>query len=122
MTKILVIEDEPLVLEGTLDLLEMEGFEVQGAYNGALGLQVVPNFQPDVILCDIMMPEVDGYAVLESLRQNPATAHIPFVFLTAKASKEERQRGLDMGANSYLSKPFTADELLAAISEQILLN
>lgn len=115
MKKVLVIEDEQLVLENILELLEVEGFNAIGASSGYLGLQLAKEEHPDVILCDIMIPEVDGYVVLSSLRQDPDTAQIPLIFVTAKAHREERRYGLKIGANGYLTKPFTVDELLSLI-------
>ncbi|MGK7900102.1 MAG: response regulator [Hormoscilla sp.] len=119
MTKILVIEDEPPVRTNLLKLLEAEGFEVKGAENGSAGVSLAIQQVPDLILCDIMMPELDGHGVLEALRQNPATAAIPFIFLTARASRSDWRQGMELGADDYLTKPFTRDELLAAIATRL---
>lgn len=119
MTKILVIEDEELVRENLLDLLEAEDFETIAAANGKIGLNLAFSEVPDLILCDMMMPEIDGYGVLTTLRQDPLTATIPFIFLTAKSAKADFRQGMDMGADDYLTKPFTRAELLSAIVNRL---
>lgn len=119
MIKILVIEDEPAVLENILELLNAEGFEVIGGDNGASGMKLALESKPHLILCDVMMPELDGYGVLNGLRQNPLTAAIPFIFLTARATKEDMRQGMNLGADDYLTKPFTRDELLTAIQSRL---
>ncbi|NES97097.1 MAG: response regulator, partial [Desertifilum sp. SIO1I2] len=113
MKKILVIEDEPTVRANLLKLLDLEGYQSLEASDGHTGIQLAEQHQPDLILCDIMMPELDGYAVLEALRQNPVTAMIPFIFLTAKAERNDWRQGMEKGADDYLTKPFTRSELLA---------
>lgn len=115
MIKILVIEDEELVRENILDLLAAEDFETVAAPNGRIGINLAIAELPDLILCDMMMPEVDGYGVLTALRQEPLTAAIPFIFLTAKSAKADYRQGMDMGADDYLTKPFTRAELLSAV-------
>jgi EAL domain-containing protein (putative c-di-GMP-specific phosphodiesterase class I) len=119
MTKILVIEDEEAVRENLLDLLEAEDFETIIAANGKIGLSLAISEVPDLILCDIMMPEIDGYGVLLALRQEPLTATIPFIFLSAKSAKSDFRQGMDMGADDYLTKPFTRTELLNAIMNKL---
>lgn len=119
MTKILVIEDEPPVRTNLLKLLEAEGFEVLGAENGEAGVSLAIQQVPDLILCDIMMPELDGHGVIEALRQNLATAAIPFIFLTAKAERSDWRQGMELGADDYLTKPFTRAELLGAITTRL---
>ncbi len=119
MAKILVIEDEESVRSNILRLLTFEDFEVVGAANGAIGLQLAKEQQPDLIICDVMMPELDGYGVLNALRQDDNTATIPFIFLTAKAAKEDLRQGMELGANDYLNKPFTRDELLKTVRTQL---
>lgn len=119
MTKILVIEDEELVRENLLDLLEAENFETLSAPNGKKGLDLAIAETPDLILCDMMMPELDGYGVLTALRQEAKTATIPFIFLTAKSAKADFRQGMDMGADDYLTKPFTRAELLSAILNRL---
>lgn len=120
MTKILVIEDEESVRENILELLEVEGFDALAAENGLIGIAKAQQQHPDLILCDIRMPELDGYGVLTALRAEPATATIPFLFLTAKAGKTELKRGIELGANAYITKPFALTELLKAIAQALL--
>jgi diguanylate cyclase len=119
MKKILVIEDEEFVRENILELLDTEGFEVIGAENGRIGLDLAKAMEPDLILCDVMMPDLDGYGVLTKLRQEPAMASTPFIFLTAKAAKTDFRQGMELGADDYLTKPFTRAELLGAISSRL---
>lgn len=116
MTKILVIEDEELLRVNTVLMLEFEDFHAISAKNGLMGVQLAQEQIPDLILCDVMMPELDGYGVLVALRQNPATAEIPFIFTTAKVSNADLRQGMELGADDFLTKPFTADELLAVIA------
>lgn len=118
MKKILVIEDEAAIRESIVELLEAENFKAMGAEDGKAGVQVAQDYLPDMILCDVMMPELDGYGVLHSLRQNPATATIPFIFLTARVSKTDFRQGMELGADDYLTKPCTASELLSAINSR----
>lgn len=127
MKKILVIEDEPAVRANILELLEAEDFEAVGAENGFMGAMWAQEYLPDLIVCDVMMPEVDGYEVLSALRQVPATAAIPFIFLTAMVDKADIRQGMDLGADDYLTKPFTRSELLGAITsrfnkQQVVMN
>lgn len=119
MSKILVIEDELSVRENILLRLEAEGFNTLNAENGFNGVNLALAHKPDLIICDVMMPELDGYGVLTMLRQNPDTATIPFIFLTAKADKFDLRQGMEMGADDYLTKPFTRTELLGAISARL---
>ncbi len=119
MKKILVIEDEDLLRTNTVQILELEDFVTIEANNGFLGIKLAQEHLPDLILCDVMMPEVDGYGVLTALRKNPTTANIPFIFTTAKASKADLRQGMNLGADDYLTKPITADELLSAISTRL---
>lgn len=117
--KILVIEDEELVRESILELLEAEGFHTIDAATGDVGVELAQRHKPDLIICDVMMPNLDGYGVLNILRQNSATATIPFIFLTAKADKVGFRQGMNLGADDYLTKPYEAVELLEAIATQI---
>ncbi|MBE9116078.1 response regulator [Lusitaniella coriacea LEGE 07157] len=119
MTKILVIEDEGAVRNNILMLLKAEGFQVSGAENGEVGIEMAKEHPPDLIICDILMPGVDGYGVLTQLRQSRTTAFIPFIFLTAKAERSEVRQGIELGADDYLTKPFDADELLGAIAARL---
>ena len=119
MKKILLIEDENLVRANIIEILEFENFDVVSAENGFLGALWAQEHIPDLIICDVMMPEVNGYEVLAALRQNPMTATIPFIFLTAMADKADRRHGMNLGADDYLTKPFTTDELLEAIATRM---
>jgi EAL domain-containing protein (putative c-di-GMP-specific phosphodiesterase class I)/DNA-binding NarL/FixJ family response regulator len=119
MTKILVIEDEESVRENLLELLEAEDFETIAAANGRIGVELARSLVPDLILCDMMMPELDGFGVLNTLRQDYITATIPFIFLTAKSAKSDFRQGMDLGADDYLTKPFTRAELLSAIISRL---
>lgn len=120
MAKILVIEDEELVRANLIDLLELENFEVYAADNGKDGIQLAQSYRPDLILCDVAMPEVDGYGVLAALRQNPTTAGIPLIFLTARATSADFRQGMRLGADDYLTKPFSQTELLEAIATRLV--
>lgn len=115
MAKILVIEDELSIRENILELLEMRNFEVIGAENGSVGLKMAMEQSPDLIICDVTMPEMDGYSVLKALRENPGTANIPFIFLTARADRIDMRTGMELGADDYLIKPCLPAELLKAI-------
>jgi two-component system, sensor histidine kinase and response regulator len=115
MNKILIIEDDKNVRQNIWELLELEDFNVIAAANGCIGLQLVFKEIPDLIICDVMMPELDGYGVLKALREHPTTATIPFIFLTAKSEKIDFRQGMQLGADDYLTKPFTRTELLAAV-------
>lgn len=119
MAKILVIEDERIIRENILELLETEDFEVFGAENGKVGIALALENKPDLIVCDVMMPEIDGYGVLKALREQPSTATIPFIFLTALADKSDTRRGMELGADDYLTKPCTPAQLLAAITTRL---
>lgn len=115
MKKILVVEDAQSLRKDILEMLSFEGFEAIGAENGLIGVERARAETPDLILCDIMMPGMDGYGVLETLRSDPATANIPFIFLTARTDRVDMRQGIELGADDYLTKPFTANELLSAV-------
>ncbi len=119
MRRILVIEDETVVRANILEILDSDDFEAIGAENGRIGVELAKKYIPDLILCDIMMPELDGYGVLDALRKDPATAAIPFIFLTAKADKGDLRHGMNLGADDYLTKPFRRQELLKAIATRL---
>jgi CheY-like chemotaxis protein len=119
MTKILVIEDEESVRLNLVEMLEAEDYEAVSAPNGMIGAMGALDHIPDLVICDVMMPELDGYGVLETLRQDPTTATIPFIFLTAKADKGDMREGMELGADDYLTKPFTRDELLQSITARL---
>ena len=119
MTTILVIEDENSLRSNIAETLTYEGFEVIQAENGRAGIGVLERAIPDLILCDVMMPEMDGYQVLKAIRSKTETALIPFIFITALAERENIRSGMDLGADDYLSKPFTREELLSAVNTRL---
>ncbi len=119
MAKIMVIEDQTVLLEEILDFLRFEGHEAFGAVNGRIGIEQIQIHRPNLIISDIMMPEMDGYQVLEQLRNDPATATIPFLFLSAKAEYHDTRRGMRLGADDYLTKPFMRDDLITAINARL---
>lgn len=119
MTKILVIEDEEPVRENIAEILSYEGFEVLLASNGQEGVQAARDFLPDLIVCDIAMPEMDGYSVLMEVRKTPEVASVPFIFLTARTDRAFMRHGMELGADDYLTKPFSAAELMAAIMARL---
>lgn len=119
MKKILIIEDDTIMRENTAEILELAHYQVTTAPNGKVGSQLAKEIKPDLIICDIMMPELDGYGVLHVLSKDPKTASIPFIFLTAKAEKSEIRKGMDLGADDYLTKPFEDTELMNAIESRL---
>lgn len=119
MKTILVIEDEQVVLEMLLDLLNAENFQVLGTRDGKTGIELANAHLPNLIISDVMMPDVDGFDVLRVLRSSPATATIPFIFLTAKTDRTDLRQGMELGADDYLTKPFSRSQLLKAISVQL---
>jgi len=122
MKRILVIEDNPEVRENLEEILELSGFEVEAAENGKAGVEKALATPPDLILCDIMMPVLDGFGVLNILSKKPQTAGVPFIFLTAKAEKTDFRRGMNLGADDYITKPFYKDELLQVIETRLAKN
>jgi DNA-binding NarL/FixJ family response regulator len=119
MYSILIIEDDPANISMMETILQMEGFDVQSASDAQSGLALIREKRPDLILCDIMMPEMDGYSVLETLKSEKTFADIPFIFVTALAERADVRQGMSEGADDYLPKPFSVDELLAAITGRI---
>lgn len=119
MTKILVIEDESDIRDAVKDWLHFEGYEVIGAENGKQGLELIYSEHPDLVLCDISMPIMDGHEVLIELRSNPSYAQIPFVFLTAAADRESVQTGMNLGADDYLTKPFSHTDIVDAVKTRL---
>ncbi len=119
MKKILIIEDHPDVRENTGEILSLANYEVIEAENGKVGVELAEKERPDLILCDVMMPELDGFGVLHILSKKPELAAIPFIFLTAKAEKADIRKGMELGADDYLTKPFDDTELLAAIETRL---
>jgi len=122
MRKILIIEDNKDVRENASEILRLEGYEVATAQNGMIGVEKAREFKPDIIVCDIMMPELDGYGVLRRLGEDRKTSSIPFIFLTAKIEKSDMRTGMNLGADDYLTKPFVAQELLDAIACRLKKN
>ncbi len=119
MTRILIIEDEPAMRANLEDILELEGFVPLLAPNGKEGIRLARQQQPDLILCDVLMPDMDGHAVLQALRADPNTVRIPFIFLTAKGEHGDVRQGMESGADDYLTKPVRVDELLRAINSRL---
>ena len=116
---ILLIEDDTVLRENTAEILELQDYEVITAPNGKIGIEKAIKHVPDIIICDIMMPEVDGYGVLQALSSNTETHHIPFIFLSAKTEHKEIRRGMNMGADDYLTKPFDEEELVEVIETRL---
>lgn len=119
MIKVLLIEDNEDIRENVLEILELSGYDAYAANNGRDGVALALKNIPDIILCDIMMPELDGYGVLEALHENDTTRAIPFIFLTAKAERPDVRKGMELGADDYLTKPFDDKELLSAIESRL---
>ena len=115
MKSILVIEDEPEMRRNLVTILQLEGFRALAAENGRRGVELARTEAPDLVLCDVMMPQLDGYGVLAELHDDPSTMNIPFVFLTARGEKADVRGGMNLGADDYLVKPVGCTELLAAI-------
>jgi DNA-binding NarL/FixJ family response regulator len=119
MKKILVIEDEPEMRRNITTILRLEKYQPLVAENGRAGVERAKREKPDLILCDVMMPELDGYGVLQALREDPETAGIPFIFLTAKGEKTDIRSGMNLGADDYLTKPVAKADLLAALQTRL---
>ena len=116
MPTILLIEDHQIIRENTTQLLELAGYTVLMAENGELGVKLALVTRPDLVICDIMMPVLDGYGVLQIFNQNPQLTGIPFIFLTAKTERADLRRGMELGADDYLTKPFDKAGLLSALA------
>ena len=119
MKKVLIIEDEPEMRRNLTTILRLEKFNVFAAENGRIGVELAKRERPDLILCDVMMPELDGHAVLEALRADPDLVTVPFIFLTAKGEKTDVRSGMKMGADDYLTKPVGKADLLDAIRARL---
>ncbi len=119
MKMILLIEDSPDIRETTAELLEIAGYKVITAENGKVGVDLANSSKPDLVICDIMMPILDGYGVLHIFNQNPELQNIPFIFLTAKTERNDLRKGMEMGADDFLTKPFQEIELLNAIESRL---
>lgn len=116
---ILLIEDNAVIRESTAELLKLADYTVLEAKNGKFGVDMAFQHKPDLILCDIMMPELDGYGVLYLLSKNPETTSIPFIFLTARSERTDFRKGMELGADDYLSKPFFEKDLLNAVEKRL---
>ncbi|WP_299528055.1 response regulator [uncultured Lutibacter sp.] len=119
MKKILLIEDDLFVRENTAELLELANYTVITASNGKIGVAEAKKHLPDIIICDIMMPELNGYGVLQILSKEEDTKHIPFIFISAKISREDIRKGMNLGADDYITKPFDESELFSAIESRL---
>lgn len=119
MNKVLIIEDNDNIRENVVEILELSGYEVFSAENGKKGVELALKTIPDIVLCDIMMPELDGYGVVHILHKNPQTQAIPIIFLTAKAERADLRKGMELGVDDYLTKPFDDLELLKAIEARL---
>lgn len=122
MKKILIIEDNPSIRENTAEILELADYSVYKAENGKKGIELAKSVIPDLIICDIMMPDLDGYGVLKILNKNKTTSGIPFIFLTAKSAKSDLRKGMNLGADDYITKPYEETDLLDAIETRIHRN
>ncbi|MBD0277947.1 MAG: response regulator, partial [Flavisolibacter sp.] len=116
---ILVIDDNNDLRENTAEILELAGYKTLTAENGKKGVDIALKEKPSLIVCDIMMPELDGYGVLHLLKKNPDTQYIPFIFLTAKTERSDFRKGMEMGADDYVTKPFEDIELLNAVEVRL---
>ncbi len=119
MKTVLVIEDEPEMRRNITRLLKLEGYDAVAAEDGRTGLQRARERRPDLILCDVMMPAMDGHEVLRTLRSDPNLKSVPFIFLTAKGEKSDLRGGMNLGADDYLTKPVENDDLLSAVSARL---
>jgi DNA-binding NarL/FixJ family response regulator len=117
--KVLIIEDEAEMRRNLATILRLEKFTVLSAENGRIGVEIAQREKPDLILCDVMMPELDGYGVLDALRTDVGTTAIPFIFLTAKGEKGDVRHGMNLGADDYLTKPAAKADLLKAIQARM---
>jgi len=117
MARILIIEDDASIRANLCRLLGFQGHEVVEAENGLLGIEAVRRERPDLILCDVLMPGLDGFAVLATLRAEPAIARTPFAFLTASAEPDDKRLGMEQGADAYITKPFQVERLAGIINE-----
>jgi len=117
---VLVVEDEHLLLQNITSILGLYGFNTLKAVNGIEGLQQAINNKPDIIVCDVMMEQMDGFELLSKLQEDVLTQNIPFIFLTARADVIDKKRGIDAGAKAYLTKPFSGKELVSVINQYLV--
>jgi CRP/FNR family transcriptional regulator, cyclic AMP receptor protein len=119
MKKVLLIEDNDDIRANTAEILELSNYKVITAANGKKGVELALKYLPDLIICDIMMPELDGYGVLHAIHKNEAVKNTPFIFLTAKTERMDLRKGMDLGADDYITKPFSGTELLNAVDGRL---
>lgn len=119
MKTVLIIEDEPHMRQNIATLLKLERYNVLDAPNGRIGVDLARRRHPDIILCDITMPDMDGFTALSLIRDTPGLHSVPFIFLTARGDARDVRTGMNMGADDYLTKPFTTNDLLAAIESRM---
>jgi DNA-binding NarL/FixJ family response regulator len=119
MKTVLVIEDQAEMRENLVTILEMEGYEVLAAADGREGMEMAQADKPDLILCDVMMPKLDGHGVLRGLRADRSISGTPFIFLTARGEKQDQRQGMNLGADDYLTKPVSATDLLTAVQARL---
>lgn len=117
MMKILVVEDENVIRENTLEMLEIKGHNAIGAFNGNDAIEKLNSFDPDIIFCDIMMPQMDGFEFLKLFKMMPKSMNVPFIFLSAKAEQQDREYAMRLGANDFLLKPFSFSDLFEVINK-----
>jgi CRP/FNR family cyclic AMP-dependent transcriptional regulator len=122
MKHILLIEDNTEIRENIVEILELANYKIDAAENGKIGVELAIKIIPDLIICDVMMPVLDGHGVLHLINKNPALRGIPFIFLTAKSEKDDFRKGMEMGADDYITKPFTEIELLNSIETRLQKN
>lgn len=115
MNRVLVIEDDPEILENIEEILELQSYQILATSSSVTGLQLAREALPSLVICDVVMPELDGYALLSELRQQSETATIPFIFLTGRTDRADIRLGMELGADDYLIKPFTQAELIGAV-------
>src|SRR6185436_19212243 len=119
MKTILLIEDNEDIRENTAEILELSNYKVIVAENGKIGVEKALEHKPDLIICDIMMPVLDGYGVLHAVHRNETIKNTPFIFLTAKSERSDFRRGMESGADDYITKPFSGTELLEAVDSRL---
>jgi CRP/FNR family transcriptional regulator, cyclic AMP receptor protein len=119
MKKILLIEDNDDIRNNTAEILELSNYKVITAENGKVGVEKAMEHTPDLIICDIMMPVLDGYGVLHAVHKNEAIKNTPFIFLTAKTERSDFRKGMELGADDYITKPFNGTELLNAVDSRL---
>ena len=122
MKKIFIIEDDNMLRENLVSLFEVENFKVFSSGNGKKGIELIKEVKPDFILCDVMLPDIDGYQIVKEIKSNDETRQTPFVFLTAKTDMKDLRNGMNLGADDYLTKPYDATELIHVVNTRIELN